>query len=74
MAIDWKDVGIRALKTFLETAFFYLIAAFGELNPFRGEVDEMAWFGLFLSAGAAGVSAAWNGVIAPIFAKVKPQG
>lgn len=65
--IDWKDVGIRALKTFLETAFFYMITAFTELNPFEGELNDVAWFGLVLSAGAAGVSAAWNGVIAPVF-------
>lgn len=67
--VDWKDVAVRAAKTFLETAFFYLIAAFTEMNPFQGEFDEMAWFGLFLSAGAAGLSAAWNGVVEPLFKK-----
>ena len=70
--IDWKDVGIRALKTFAETAFFYIVTMFTKLNPFDGQMDAMAWFGLVLSAGAAGASAAWNGVIQPLFATLKP--
>lgn len=67
--VDWKDVALRSFKTFCETAFFYLIAAFTDMNPFSGEHDDMAWFGLFLSAGAAGVAAVWNGVLAPLFPK-----
>ena len=64
--IDWKDVGIRALKTFAQTAASYLITNLAGVN-FFGSMSDTFWVGLALSAGAAGLSAAWNGIIAPIF-------
>lgn len=71
--VDWKDVLIRAVKTFLQTAVSYLIAALGGVDFFGGNLGETFWIGLALSTGAAGLSAAWNGVIQPIFAGGKSQ-
>lgn len=70
--IDWKDVGIRALKTFVQT----FISVFGQdvigVNLFDGSMTDVMWVGMILSAGAAAVSTVWNGVVAPIFKKTKP--
>lgn len=70
--INWRDVGIRAFKTFLQTAGAYLIANLTGVDFFSGEVGTTFWVGLALSAGAAGLSAVWNGVIAPLFPQRKP--
>lgn len=70
--IDWKDVGIRALKTFIQT----FVAVFGQdligVNLFDGTTTEVMWCGMFLSALAAAASAVWNGVLTPIFKATKP--
>ena len=65
--IDWKDVAIRAGKTFVQTALSYVIAAVSGVNFFEGDKSETFWVGLILSAGAAGLSAVWNGVLRPLF-------
>lgn len=69
--VDWKDVGIRSLKTFIET----FVAVFAQdllgVNLFDG-MTEMMWTGMLLSALAAAASAVWNGVLAPVFKKTKP--
>lgn len=65
--VDWKDVLIRAVKTFLQTAVSYLIAALGGVD-FGSSLGRTFWIGLGLSAGAAGLSAVWNGVLQPIIA------
>lgn len=62
--INWKDVLIRSLKTFAETAFTFLIAELAGVELFAA--DMSAWIGLILSAGAAGCAAVWNGVIEPV--------
>lgn len=76
--IDWKDVFIRAGKTFLQTAGAYLIANLTGVDFFDGERGQTFWIGLALSAGAAGLSAVWNGVVSPLIAqervKVPPDG
>ena len=65
--IDWRDVGIRAGKTFVQTALSFLIATVSGVDFFEGDKSETFWVGLFLSAGAAGLSAVWNGVLQPLF-------
>lgn len=62
--IDWKDVLVRAIKTFVETAVAAIVAGVGGVDVFATE--EGFWIGLALSAGAAGVSAVWNGVVEPM--------
>lgn len=66
MSEQFRDVLIRALKTFLETAGAYLLAHLSGVNFFEGNPGRTFWVGLALSTGAAGLAAAWNGVIAPL--------
>ena len=66
MTAKLKDVIERAAKTFIETAVAYLIANLSGVNFFENNKSKTFWIGLALSAGAAGLSAAWNGVIQPL--------
>lgn len=72
--VDWKDVGIRALKTFIQT----FVAVFGQdligVNLFDGTMTDVMWAGMFLSALAAAASAVWNGVIEPVFKQPPDKG
>jgi hypothetical protein len=70
--IDWRDVGIRAGKTFLQTAGSYLIANLTGVDFFSGKTGTTFWVGLALSAGAAGLSAVWNGIISPLLPQKVP--
>lgn len=72
MNVNWRDVLVRALKTFVQTAVSYIIAALSGVDFFAGDKNGEFWLGLCLSAGAAGVSAVWNGVIAPLVKNMKP--
>lgn len=72
-SIDWKDVLIRAGKTFLQTALSYLITNLAGVDFFDGDTTKTVLIGLVLSAGAWGVSAAWNGVIAPLIQHKPPD-
>ena len=71
--VDWKDVGVRAGKTFLQAAVAYLIAALGNADIFGGNAGKAFWVGLLMSTLAAGASAAWNGVIKPALATWKDK-
>ena len=63
-----KDVAIRALKTFWQSAIAYLVAALGTgVDLFEGEVIS----GLLIGALAAGISASWNGAIQPVLNRLK---
>ena len=61
-----KNVAERAVKTFIETAISYLIAHLSGVNFFGSDETKTVWIGLALSAGAAGLSAVWNGVLQPL--------
>lgn len=63
MMIDWKDVLIRSIKTFVETVAAFLIAELAGVEIFS--TDKSMWISIALSAVAAGVAAVWNGVIEP---------
>ena len=65
-----KEVFERAFKTFAEAFVAYLLAhmAVGDIFSDNGKDVLIA---LLASAGAAGISAVWNGVIQPLF-KTKP--
>ena len=63
-----KDVAIRALKTFWQSAIAYLVAALSTgVDLFEGEVIS----GLLIGALAAGISASWNGAIQPVLNRLK---
>ncbi len=61
-----NDVLLRTVRTFLETAGAYLLAHLTGVNFFEGNPGKTFWIGLALSTGAAGLAAAWNGVLAPL--------
>ena len=65
-----KDVAVRALKTFWQSAVAYLVAA---LSTQGVEVLEREGVlgGLLIGALAAGISASWNGVVRPRLDKLK---
>lgn len=63
-----KDIAIRALKTFWQSAVAYIVAALSTgVDLFEGEVIS----GLLIGALAAGISASWNGAVQPILNKYK---
>ncbi len=64
--IDWKDVGIRALKTFVQSAVSIAIAQLAGVDFIEGENLDKVLISIAISAGAAGISAVWNGVISPL--------
>lgn len=61
--VDWKDVAIRAIKTFVEAFVTFAGAELAGMDLFA--VDKGMWCAVGLSAGAAGVAAVWNGMIYP---------
>ena len=66
-----KDIIVRALKTFWQTAIAYLVASLSQgVDLFEGEVIG----GLLLGALAAGISASWNGAVQPVLNKLKGGG
>ena len=63
-----KDIAIRALKTFWQSAIAYLVASLSTgVDLFEGEVIG----GLLIGALAAGMSASWNGVVQPKLDRLK---
>lgn len=63
--VDWRDVLLRAGKTFGQAVVGYLLAALGNADIFGGNLGKAFWVGLLTSTLAAGASAAWNGVLKP---------
>lgn len=68
--IDWADVAVRALKTFFQIAITYAVTALTGVN-FAKDLSGTFWLGFALSAGSAGVSAAWNTVLMPVLSPGK---
>ena len=63
-----KDVAIRALKTFWQSAIAFLVASLSQgVDLFEGEVIG----GVLIGALAAGISASWNGAIQPVLNRLK---
>ena len=66
--INWKDVLIRAIKTFVEA---FVVCAGAELSGMDiFAIDKGMLCAVGISAAAAGVSAVWNGMIEPV---LKPK-
>lgn len=65
-----KDVAIRALKTFWQSAVAYLVATLStqgiEVLEREGVIS-----GLLIGALSAGLSASWNGVVQPKLDRLK---
>ena len=66
--LDWKDIGVRALKTFVQAFIPCIIAALTTAD--WATVDKEFWvrllLGVIVPAAASGISAVWNTVISPI--------
>lgn len=58
---DWKDVGIRAIKTFAQSFIGALVTLFAAGDVPGSAMTKTA----IISALAAAISAVWNGVINP---------
>jgi len=69
MKTDWKDVGIRALKTFIQS----FVGAMVTLLAAAGEPGSAFTRSAIISALAAAVSAVWNGVINPALGVEPPD-
>lgn len=52
--IDFKDVGVRALKTFFQTFLSTIAVGLAVVDDFESVTA------LVVAAGAAGISAVWN--------------
>ena len=71
-----RDVAIRAGKTFWQTALATLVVAIPEiveLIPKGKEALVPVVISALTGALAAGLSATWNGVIAPLLDKLKKK-
>ena len=70
-----KDVTVRALKTFWQSAIAYLVATFGTqmagVDVFDLEALKSVLGGLLIGALAAGISASWNGAVQPALNRLK---
>lgn len=70
-----KDIAIRALKTFWQSAVAYLVATLSTQMAGVDVFDIQAMKGvgasLLIGALAAGLSASWNGVVQPKLDKYK---
>ena len=66
-----RDEGNRAVKTFIQVAVGYLLAALANVDIFNSANGKTFWAGLLVSTVAAGASATWNGVVKPVLGTVK---
>lgn len=62
-----KDIAVRAFKTFIQAFISIVIAQLGGIDFIEGENTKNVLIGIAISAGAAGISAVWNGVLSPLF-------
>lgn len=68
--VNWKDVAIRAIKTFAEAFIAFLGAELAGVDMFAMEKDM--WAAVGISAASAGISAVWNGMIEPALRPMLP--
>ena len=70
-----KDVAVRSAKTFWQSAVAYIVATISTqmagVDIFDPHALKNVIGGLLIGALAAGLSASWNGVVAPVLEKLK---
>lgn len=70
-----KDVAVRSVKTFWQSAIAYLVATLSTqiagVDIFDPHAMKSVIGGLLIGSLAAGLSASWNGVVEPILNKYK---
>lgn len=71
MNVNWKDVAVRAIKTFVEAFVAFVGAELAGMDLFA--IDKGMWAAVGLSAAAAGISAVWNGMIEPVVKPLLPD-
>lgn len=71
--IDWKDVAIRSLKTFIEAVLTYIVTALSGVTYGDGSLHETVTIGLLFCALCAGITAVINGVILPLCKTTKNE-
>ena len=69
MNINWKDVAVRAIKTFAEAFIACIGAELSGMDIFA--IDKKMWAVAGISALAAGISAVWNGIVEPALKPAK---
>lgn len=69
--INWKDVFVRAIKTFAEAFIACVGAEVAGMDIFA--IDKSMWAAVGISAAAAGISAVWNGMIEPVIKPMLPD-
>ena len=69
--VNWKDVAVRALKTFAEAFVAFVMAEVSGAELFM--MDKGMWIAVGISAAAAGISAVWNGMIEPAVKPLLPE-
>ena len=69
--VNWKDVIVRAAKTFAQAFIACAGAELAGMDLFA--IDKGMWVAVGLSAAAAGISAVWNGMIEPVVKPLLPD-
>ena len=69
--VNWKDVAVRAAKTFIEAFVAFEGAELAGMDLFA--IDKGMWAAVGVSAVAAGISAVWNGMIEPVVKPLLPD-
>ena len=62
--VDWKDVAIRSVKTFIEAVVAFFLTELAGVDIFA--TGEDMWVSIVVAGVAAGVAAVYNGVIKPM--------
>ena len=65
--INWRDVLVRTVKTFIQSFVSYLIMSINGLNFFGDTtMSQRIVKGFILGAVTAGLCAVWNSVLSPL--------
>ncbi len=71
IAVNWKDVFIKTIKTGWQAIFGTFTTTVPVLFSLTGDALVSAFYGLISSALSAAACAVWNGVLAPALRAMK---